>query len=80
MEAAGVTLNEKCVFSVSKKKNIGHIIWKKGIQVNPEKIRAIVNLARPQNVSELQGLLGQANHVGRFAKNLTETQNHSEIF
>ena len=36
MEAAGVTLNEKCVFSVSEIKFIGHIISKEGIQVEPE--------------------------------------------
>ena len=44
---------KKCVFSVDKIKFNGHIISKEEIQVDPEKIRAIVNLARPQNVSEL---------------------------
>ena len=80
METAGVTLNVKCVFSVSEIKFIGHIISKEEIQVDPEKIRAKVNLARPQNVSELRRLLGMTNHVGKFAKNLAETTNHSEIF
>ena len=42
MEATGVTLNEKCVFSVCKIKFIGHIISKEGIQVNPEKIGSII--------------------------------------
>ena len=73
MEAAGVTLNEKCVFSVNKIKFIGHIISKEGIQVDHEKIRAIVNLARPQNVLELWRLLGIENHVGKSVKNLAET-------
>ena len=73
MEAAGVTLNKKCVFSVGKIKFIGHIISKEGIQVDPEKRRAIMNLVKLQNVSELQQLLGMANHVGKFAKNLAET-------
>ena len=72
MEAAAVTLNQKCVFSVSKIKFIGHIISKEVIQVDPEKI-VTVNLARPQNVSELWRLLGIANHVGKFAKDLAET-------
>ena len=73
MEVAGVTLIEKCVFSVSEIKFIGHIISKEGIQVDPEKIRAIVNLARIQNVSKLRRLLGRANHEVKFAKNLAET-------
>ena len=68
IEAAGVTLNEKCVFSVRKIKFIGHIISKEGTQVDPEKIRAIVNLA------ELRWLLGMTNHVGKFAKNLGTTK------
>ena len=37
LEAAGVTLNEKCVFSVNKIKFIGHINSKEGIQVDPER-------------------------------------------
>ena len=73
MEAAGVTLNEKCVFSVHKIKCIVHITSKEGIQVEPDKIRTIVNLTRTQNVSELRRLLGMANHVGKFAKNVAET-------
>ena len=70
METTGVTLNETFVLSVSEIKFIGHIISKEGIQVDPEKIRAIVNLPRPQNVSELRRLLGMANHGSKFAKNL----------
>lgn len=73
MEAAGITLNDKCVFSVSKIKFIGQLISEEGIQIDPEKINAIMNMTRPQNVSELRRLLGMANHVGKFAKNLAET-------
>ena len=73
MEAAGVILNEKCIFSVSEIKFINIIISKEGIQVGSEKIRAIVNLAKLQNVFELRRLLGMANHVDKFAKNLAET-------
>lgn len=73
MEAAGITLNAKCVFSARKIKFISHIISEDGIQVDPEKIRAIVNLTRPQNVSELRRVLSMANHVGKFAESLAET-------
>ena len=73
MKAAGVTLNVKCAFFVSKIKFIGHSIPKEGIQIDPEMIRTIVNLARPQNVSELQRLLDMANHVGKFANNVADT-------
>ena len=65
--------NVYSLLTKKKKKIIGHIISKEGIQVNPEKIRPIVNLARLQNVFELRRLLGMANHVGKFVKNLAET-------
>ena len=73
LEAAGVTINEKCVFAVCKMKFIGHIISKEGIQADPEKIRAILNLTKPKNVSEHRQLLSVADHEGKFAKNLVET-------
>ena len=41
IEAAGVTLNEKWVFSVHKLKCIVHITSKEGIQVEPDKMRTI---------------------------------------
>lgn len=73
MKAAGVTLNEKCDFSASSIKFLGHIISAVGIQIDPEKVDAIKKLPRPENVSELRRILGMVNHVGKFAPNLTET-------
>ena len=73
METVGVILNEKSVFSVSKIKLIENIISKEGVQVDSEKIKAIVNFARPQNVSKLRRLPDMANHVGKFPKSLVET-------
>ncbi|GAB1602716.1 uncharacterized protein K02A2.6-like, partial [Argonauta hians] len=72
MEAAGVTLNNKCLFSACEIKFLGHFISKDGIKIDPEKVSAIKELARPQNVTELRRLLGMANHMGKFAENLAE--------
>lgn len=72
MKEAGATLNEKCVFSVKKIKFLGHIISENGIEIDPEKVEAITNLPRPQNVAELRRLLGMVNHVGKFIPNLAE--------
>ena len=73
MKAAGVTLNEKCVFAVDKVKFLGHIISKDGIQIDPEKVKAITKLPRPQSVTEVRRFLGMVNHIGKFAPNLAET-------
>lgn len=67
MKAAGVTLNEKCIFSVSSMKFTAHIIMKDGIQIDPEKVKAIIHLPQPKDVSKLQRLLDIIDYVGKFA-------------
>ena len=72
MKEAGVTLNEKCVFATDSMKFLGHIISREGIKIDPDKVEAITNLPRPENVSELRRLLVMVNHVGKFSPNLAE--------
>ena len=72
MQEAGVTLNEKCVFSASKIKFLGHIITPEGIQIDPDKVSAITNFPPPKDVPELRRFMGMVNHVGKFAPNLAE--------
>ena len=52
MKKAGVTLSEKCKFSIDSVKFLGHMISKEGIQMDPEKVQAISNFPRPTNISE----------------------------
>ena len=70
-------MNENCVFTVDKVKFLGHIISKDGIQIDPEKVKAITKLPRPQSVTEVRRFLGMVNHIGKFAPNLVETTNLS---
>ena len=72
MREAGMTLNDKCVFSQSRVKFHGHIVSRKGIEIDPEKLEAIKNLPQPNNIYDLRRLLGVVNHVGKFIENLTE--------
>ena len=66
IERARVTLNaEKCQFSHSKIKLMGHIIDERGIQPDSEKISAIVDLDPPQNVTELHRFMGMVNQLGQ---------------
>ena len=65
---AGVTLNEKCVFSTDTVKFLGHIISPKGIQIDPEKVKAIRSLPQPQNISDLRRFLGMTNQVNKFTE------------
>ena len=66
-----ITLNKvKCEFSVSKVKVLGHIVPSEGIAADPEKIKAIRNLATPRNVAEIRSFFGIVNHVSKFADHL----------
>ena len=65
---AGLTLNpDKCEYSKSSIKFLGHIISSEGITIDPEKVEAITNFPKPTNITELRRLLGMVNHVAKFA-------------
>ena len=50
LQAAGMTLNKaKCEFNVKKIHFIGHVFSGRGIEVDPEKVKAIVNLTPSTN-------------------------------
>ena len=46
----------KCSFGVSFGKFLGHMISKRGIEANHEKIQAIVNMRSPWMTKEVQSL------------------------
>jgi len=45
---------KKCDFAKKELKFLGHIISKKGIRMNPEKIEKMVNMGSPKNLKELR--------------------------
>jgi hypothetical protein len=47
---------EKCVFGVTRGKLLGHLVSMKGIEANPDKIRAIIQMQPPQNRKEVHKL------------------------
>lgn len=67
-----VTLNDKCVFSVPEIKWAGYVISGSGVQPDPDRVRAIVNMPPPTNVSEVRCFLGMVNQLAKFANNLAE--------
>ena len=67
MESAGVTLNpNKCEFSQSELKFLGHIINNQGVKVDPEKTKAILDMQPPNSVSEMRRFIGMANQLSKF--------------
>ena len=61
----------KCVFGVSSNKLLGYIISQRGIEVDPSKARAIINMPPPTTEKEVQGLLGRLQYISRFIMQLT---------
>ena len=48
----------KCSFRVGSGKFLGYMVTHRGIEVNPDQIRAINGLQPPQNPKEMQKLTG----------------------
>ncbi|GLU15246.1 hypothetical protein SLE2022_317530 [Rubroshorea leprosula] len=46
----------KCIFSVESRKFLGFMVSRRGIEVNPEKIRAIAEMEPPKSVKDIQRL------------------------
>ncbi|XP_057545948.1 uncharacterized protein LOC130824941 [Amaranthus tricolor] len=57
---------EKCVFGVTGGKCLGFLIDERGIEANPDKIKAIRDMKSPRSVKEVQKLTGCITALGRF--------------
>ena len=61
----------KCSFGVSSSKFLGYMITHRGIEVNPEQIKAINRLRPPWNPKEVQRLTGMTAALNRFISQTT---------
>ena len=57
---------DKCVFGVTGGKCLGFLVEERGIEENPDKIRAILDMKSPTSVKEVQKLTGCVAALGRF--------------
>jgi hypothetical protein len=68
----GMKLNpEKCTFSVPSEKLLGYMVSHRGIDPNPEKISAIMNMKPPQSLHDVQKLTGCMAALSRFISRLS---------
>ena len=56
----------KCVFEVTAEKFLGLMVSQRGIEVNPEKVQAIMELEPLRTVKEVQILNGKIPVLNRF--------------
>ena len=63
----------KCSFGVKSGKLLGFVISNKGIEVDPDKVKAIQAMTAPKTEKEVRGFLGRLNYIARFISQLTAT-------
>jgi len=61
----------KCAFGVCAGDFLGFVVHKKGIEINQNKTKAIMETKPPWTKKELQSLLGKINFLRRFISNLS---------
>jgi hypothetical protein len=62
----------KCMFGVLASKLLGLIVSVRGIEVNPEKIKAVLNISRLTCLKDVQHLTGYVAAISRFVSQLRE--------
>ncbi|KAL5497311.1 hypothetical protein EMCRGX_G013768 [Ephydatia muelleri] len=73
LRKAGLTLKpEKCHFAQKEIHYLGHIVSCKGVQADPEKIKAITSYPVPSDIKELRQFLGLSNYYRRFIEHYSD--------
>ena len=62
----------KCAFGMMAEKFLGFMVSQRGIEANPNKIRAIMEMVPPRNVKEVQSLNGKIAALNRFVSRATD--------
>ena len=63
---------KKCTFGVTSRKLLGYMVSERGIEVDPDKIRAILDMLAPRIEREVRGFLGRLQYISRFIARLTD--------
>ena len=56
----------KCTFGVSARKFLGFIVNHRGIEVNLEKVKVVLDMPSPSGIKEVQRLTGRIAALSRF--------------
>jgi len=63
---------KKCVFGVDRGKFLGFMLTQRDIEANPEKCTTIIEMRSPNNIKEVQRLIGHLTAISRFLPKLAE--------
>ena len=65
--------SQKCTFGVIAGKLLGFLVSDRGIEVDPSKIKAILEMLPPKSEKEIKGFLGRLQYINRIIAKLTST-------
>ncbi|GBM45502.1 Retrovirus-related Pol polyprotein from transposon 297 [Araneus ventricosus] len=72
LQKANLKLNpKKCRFFQREVAYLGHVISAEGVKTDSEKIKAVVDCPRPDEVHDLRSFLGLCTYYHRFVKNFS---------
>ena len=73
-QEVGLCFNaDTCVVKSHPIKFFGNYLSSKGLEPDPDKIAAIVDMTPPTNAQELQSFLGMVNYLSRYIPDLAAT-------
>jgi hypothetical protein len=61
----------KCRFECTSIKYLGHVLGQGVLKADPDKVRAIVDMPKPEGKESLRRLLGMATYLSKFCPNLS---------
>ena len=62
----------KCAFGVSLGKFLGFIVNNRGIEANPDKIKAVLDMPSPSSITEVQRITGRIAVLSRFVSRASD--------
>ena len=72
-KACGLKFNKgKCKFRQNQISYVGHVLSGEGLKADPEKIRAVQDMKRPQSQRELMTFLGFIQYLKKFMPNMAD--------
>ena len=72
LRSYNIKLNpSKCAFKVTVGKFLGFMMSQRGIEVNLDKVRAIMELTPPKNIKKVQNLNGKVAALNKFVSRAT---------